>query len=70
MRPSLRRRMNCMERVLAAQRRDHYLWQGDDETDEMLAARIRARIESGKARPYDRFITFRWRSPAETAEEN
>jgi hypothetical protein len=64
MRPSLWRRVSCMERVLAARRCDHYLWQDEDETDEALQARIRARIESGAARPNDRFITFRWRSPA------
>jgi hypothetical protein len=69
MRPSLRRRVSCMERVLMARRRDHYLWQDEDETDEALRARIRARIESGEATPNDRFITFRWRSPAATADE-
>ena len=34
MRPSLGRRVSCLERALAAHRRDHYLWQDEDETDE------------------------------------
>jgi hypothetical protein len=64
MRPSLERRVGCVERVLAARRRTHYLWQDMDETDEALQARIRARIASGAAGPNDQFVTFRWRSPA------
>jgi hypothetical protein len=64
MRPSLERRVGCVERVLAARRRTHYLWQDMDETDEALKARIRARIVSGEAGPNDQFVTFRWRSPA------
>jgi hypothetical protein len=53
-----------MERILAAHRRTHYVWQGMDETDDALQARIRAKIASGAASPRDRFITFCWRSPA------
>jgi hypothetical protein len=64
MRPSLERRLGCVERVLAARRRTHYLWQDIDETDEALKERIRAMITSGEAGPNDQFITFRWRSPA------
>jgi hypothetical protein len=69
MRPSLRRRVSCMERILVAHRRDHYLWQDENETDEALRARIRARVASGEAGPNDRFITFRWRSPVVAAAE-
>jgi hypothetical protein len=69
MRPSLWRRVSCMERVLMTPGRDRYLWQGEDETNEALAARIRAKIESGEVGPNDRFITFRWRSPAAMASE-
>jgi hypothetical protein len=66
MRASLERRVSSMERVLAARRRTHHLWQGWDETYEAVQARIRAKIASGEAGPDDRFITFRWRSPAES----
>jgi hypothetical protein len=64
MRPSLERRVSCMERVLVARRRTRYLWQDDDESDAALRARIRAMIASGEAGPNDQFVTFRWRSPA------
>jgi len=64
MRPSLKRRVGCLERVLAARRRTRYLWQGHEETDTALRARIRAMIASGEAGRDDRFVTFRWRSPA------
>jgi hypothetical protein len=69
MRPSLRRLVSCMERVLAAHRRTHYLWQADDESDAALLARIRAKIASGEAGADDQFITFRWRAPTVTAAE-
>jgi hypothetical protein len=64
MRPSAERRVDCLERALAARRRTRYLWQGDEETDAALRARIRAMIASGKAGPNDRLVTFGWRSPA------
>jgi hypothetical protein len=64
MRPSLERRVSGMERVVAARRRTHHLWQADDVTDAAHKARIRAMIASGEAGPNDRFITFRWRLPA------
>jgi hypothetical protein len=64
MRQSLERRLGCVERVLAAHRRTHYLWRDDDVTDEAHKARIRAMKASGEAGPNDRFVTFRWRAPA------
>jgi len=64
MRQSLERRVAGMERVLAAHRRTHYLWQNDGVTDAAHKARIRAMIASGEAGRNDRFITYRWRLPA------
>jgi hypothetical protein len=62
---SLERRLSCMERVLAAHRRTHYLWQDDDVTDAAHSARIRAMIARGEAGPNDKFITFHWQAPGD-----
>jgi hypothetical protein len=69
MRSSLGRRVGCVERIVAGHRRTHHLWQGTDETDEAVEARIGAKIACGEAGPNDRFITYRWRSPAVTDAE-
>jgi hypothetical protein len=63
-RSSLERRLGCVERVLAARRRTHHLWQETDEPYATVQARKRAMIASGEASPLDKFIIFRWTPPA------
>jgi hypothetical protein len=70
MKASLARRFGCVERARAAQRRDHYLWKGTDDTDDVVDARIEAMIASGKASRDDRFVIFSWRSGAGHDAEN
>jgi len=60
MRRSLERRVRCVERVRAAQRRTHYFFRGMDETHEQVQARICAKIASGQASRSDQFIEFAW----------
>jgi hypothetical protein len=37
------------------------LLQDEGETDEIVQARIRAKIARGDASPHDRFVTFFWK---------
>ena len=67
MKRSLERRVRGTERLRAAQRRTHYLWQDMDETTEQVQARMRAMIASGEARRDDEFMTLFWRSPPDGA---
>jgi hypothetical protein len=64
MKSPLLNRVCSMERVRAAQSRDHYLWKKTDETDDQVRARIDAMIATGEASRNDRFVTFSWRSEA------
>jgi hypothetical protein len=43
----------------------HFFWRDEDETQDMVRARIRAKIASGAASPNDQFVTFFWRDPAD-----
>ena len=60
MKPSLERRVRCVERVRAAQCRTHYLFRGMDESHEQVQARIRGKIASGEASRSDQFVIFSW----------
>ena len=41
----------------------HYFWGHLHETDDMVQARIRAKIASGEASETDEFVIFSWRRP-------
>jgi hypothetical protein len=62
---SLERRVCGVEQVQAGQRRMHFFWRDEDETQDMVRARIRAKIASGAASPNDQFVTFFWWDPAD-----
>ena len=42
------RRLDRLEKVLAAPARVHFVWQGEDETREQVEAKMRAMIANGK----------------------
>jgi hypothetical protein len=49
-----------VERLRAVPRRTHTFFGDPNETDEVVQARINAKIASGQASPGDRFVTFHW----------
>jgi hypothetical protein len=57
------RRFGRLQQAHAAQRRTHTFFQDPHETEDMVQARIRAKIASGQASPSDRFVIFFWRDP-------
>ena len=63
MKTSLVRKADRMEKDRAPEPRMHFFWWEEDETYDMVQARIRARITSGEASESDRFVTFTWRRP-------
>jgi hypothetical protein len=62
MKPSVDRRFCRVERIRAVPRRTHTFFGDPNESDEVVQARIRAKIASGQASPGDRFVTFHWLS--------
>jgi hypothetical protein len=57
------RRVCRVERAHTAARRTHTFFRDPHETQDVVRARIRAKIASGQASPSDRFVTFFWRAP-------
>jgi hypothetical protein len=62
MKSSLVRQVGRAEQVSASGRRTHTFFGDEGETDEIVQARIRAKIARGDASPHDRFVTFFWKS--------
>jgi hypothetical protein len=60
MKPARDRRFCGVERLRAVPRRTHTFFGEPNETDEVVQARINAKIASGQASPGDRFVTFSW----------
>jgi hypothetical protein len=70
MKPSVLRKADRIAKARAPKPRMHFFWWGQDETPDMVRARIRATIARGEASPNDRFVTFTWTRPeGESAEE-
>jgi hypothetical protein len=63
MKPSVLRKADRVAKDRAPEPRMHFFWWEEDETRDMVQARIRAKIASGEASPNDRFVTFTWRRP-------
>jgi hypothetical protein len=63
MKPSLVRKADRMAKDRAPKPRMHFFWWEEDETRDMVRARIRAKIAGGEASENDRFVTFSWRRP-------
>jgi hypothetical protein len=63
MKRSLMSRVDRLQRLFAAQGRVRCLWQETGETMDMIRARIRAEIATGKASEIDRFVVFGWGRP-------
>jgi hypothetical protein len=57
------RQASRAEQVRASERRTHTFFQDEGETDDIVQARIRAKIARGDASPHDRFVTLFWQSP-------
>jgi hypothetical protein len=70
MKASMVRKAGRIAKVRAPKPRPHFFWWGQDETRDMVRARIRAKIAGGEASPNDRFVTFTWTRPeGEGAED-
>ena len=65
MKAALARRVFRVERRCSAPRRTHFIWQEPHESEEVVEARKREMIRSGKASPLDRFIAAGWRLSGE-----
>ena len=63
MKPSMVRKADRIAKDRAPKPRMHFFWWEQDETRDMVRARIRAKIASGEASPNDRFVTFTWTRP-------
>jgi hypothetical protein len=63
MKPSVVRKADRVAKDRAPKPRMHFFWWEEDETRDMVQARIRAKIASGEASKNDRFVTFTWRRP-------
>jgi hypothetical protein len=63
MKPSVIRKADRVAKERAPKPRMRFFWWEEDETREMVQARIRAEIASGEARKSDRFVIFTWRRP-------
>ena len=63
MKQSLVRKAGRIAKAIVPKPRDRYFWWEQDEPRGAVQARIRAAIASGKASPYDRFVTFTWTRP-------
>jgi hypothetical protein len=63
MKPSALRKADRVAKARGPKPRMHFFWWGQDETYDMVQARIRATIASGEASPTDRFVTFTWTRP-------
>ena len=61
--PSLERRFCRVQQAHTTERRTHTFFRDPHETQDVVRARIRAKIASGQASPSDRFVTFYWRTP-------
>jgi hypothetical protein len=60
---SLQRRLDGVEKACVAGRRTHFVFWDEGDTEADVQAKKRALIASGRARPYDRIITFTWKYP-------
>jgi hypothetical protein len=70
MKASALRKADRIARARAPTPRMHFFWWEQDETRDMVRARIRATIAGGEASPNDRFVTFTWTRPeGESAED-
>jgi len=63
MKPSVVRKADRIAKARAPNPQMHFFWWELDETRDMVQARIRASIASGRASENDRFVTFSWRRP-------
>jgi hypothetical protein len=63
MKPSTLRKAERITKARAPKPRMHFFWWKQDETRDMVRARIRAKIASGEASPNDRFVTVTWTRP-------
>ena len=63
MKPSVIRKADRVAKERTPKPRMRFFWWEEDETREMVQARIRAEIASGEAAKNDRFIIFTWRRP-------
>lgn len=60
---SLNRRTGGVEKATAPRSRTLFVFRDTGDTDETVAARIRAMIASGAASEHDRIIPFAWVDP-------
>jgi hypothetical protein len=65
---SLQRRLDGVEKACSGARRTHFVWRAEGDTEADVAAKKRALIASGHARPIDRILAFGWRSSKDDAE--
>ena len=63
MKTSVIRKADRVAKERAPKPRMHFYWWDEDETNEMVQARIRAEIASGQAKKGDKFVIFTWRRP-------
>ncbi len=63
MKPSAIRKADRVAKARAPKPRMHFFWWEQNETKDMVQARIRAKIAGGQARRNDRFVIFTWRRP-------
>jgi hypothetical protein len=64
------RKADRVAKERAPKPRMHFFWWDDDETYDMVEARIRAKIASGEASENDRFVTFTWRRPEDEGADD
>jgi hypothetical protein len=59
------RRLDRLEKACAAPARIRFVWQGENETQEQVEAKMRAMIANGEASPRDRLIIYKWNASAD-----
>jgi hypothetical protein len=63
MKASVVRKADRIAKARAPKPRTHIFWWEQDETRDLVRARIRAKIASGEASRNDRFVTYTWTRP-------
>ena len=59
------RRLDRLEKACTAPVRIRFVWQGENETQEQVEAKMRAMIANGEASPRDRLIIYKWNASAD-----
>jgi hypothetical protein len=70
MKTSLVRKAERLAKERAPKPRTHFFWWDLDETEEMVRARMRAKIASGEASENDCLVMVTWQRPEDEGAED